>query len=223
MGLARGVKIAGAVANSYVPAARTETCSKKPQHLRTWLGRRNRSIIRSITNVSNQTLGKKRFEMSWKVHRKGWVSKHVPLTRPCLSQTAMSPRFCISEQHGLQEPKYRVVDGMSRACANSTADATDTYFPQDLETLVAQVRAIARLGASDCKARPVDFAYAYKTIGIRKSTNVAATVCFAKPNANAPRKTRIRPHPFGSSRALSTGAESSLSPNSWQKSYFPLP
>ena len=139
--------------------------------------------------------------MSWKEHHKGRLSKPVPVTRSDLSQTVMSPRFCIAEQHGLQEPKYRVIEDLSRSFVNSTADTTDTYFPQSLGTLVAQVRTIAKLGASDFKAWSVDFPNAYKTIGLRESSKGASSVCFVNPHTNAPRKARILVQPFGSSRS----------------------
>ena len=134
-------------------------------------------------------------------HPKGWLSKPVPVTRSGRSQTAMSPRFCISEQHGLQEPIYRAIGDLSRSCVNTTTDTKDTYSPQDLATLVAQVRSLARLGASDFMAWSADFANAYKTIGLREPPNDASAVCFVNPHTNAPHKACISVQPFGSSRA----------------------
>ena len=114
--------------------------------------------------------------MSWGKHHKGWLSKPMPVASSDISQKVTSPRFCVAEQHGLQEPKYRVVDDLSRSYVDATADTTDTYCPQDLDTLVAQVRTLARLGASNFKAWSVDFSNDYKTIGLHESSKDAATV-----------------------------------------------
>ena len=81
----------------------------------------------------------------------------------------MSTRFCIAGQHGLQGPKYRVIDDLSRSCVNSTGDAADKYCPHDLDTLVAQVRTLANFGLTDLIAWSVDFSNAYKTIGLHES------------------------------------------------------
>ena len=112
----------------------------------------------------------------------------------------MSPRFCIAEQHGLQEPKYRVIDDLSRSHANSTTDSTDTCRPQDLDTLVAHFRALEKLGATDFRAWSGDCSNAYKTIGLHESSKEGETVCFVDPYTNVPHKARILAQPFGSSR-----------------------
>ena len=125
----------------------------------------------------------------------------MPIAPSDLSHTVVSPRFCIAEQHGLQEPNYRAIDDLSRSHVNSTADSTDTYGPHDLDTLVANVRALAKLGATDFRAWSFDFSNAYKTIGLHESPKEASTVCFADPYTNVPHKARILVQPFGSSRA----------------------
>ena len=118
-----------------------------------------------------------------------------------MANTEMSPRFCIAEQNGLQEPKYRVIDDLSRSEVNSTTDTTDTYCPQYLDTLVAHVRALAKLGVSDFRAWSVDFPNAYKAIGLHESSLEAATICLVDPGTNVPHKARILVQPFGSRRA----------------------
>ena len=59
---------------------------------------------------------------------------------------------------------------------NAKADASDPYFPQGLYTLVAQTRALPKLGAANFREGPVDFTNAYKTIGILENSREAATV-----------------------------------------------
>lgn len=69
----------------------------------------------------------------------------------------LPPRFCISENHGLRQPKYRVIDDLSRPLVNSTADTADAYCPQDSDTLVAQTRLLPTRGATDLRNWSVDF------------------------------------------------------------------
>ena len=83
---------------------------------------------------------------------------------------------------------------------NPTVDTTFTYSPQDLDTLVAHVRPLAKLGASDFRALSVDFPNAYKTIVIRESSKEEATAFSVGPNTNVPHKAQILAQPFGSSR-----------------------
>ena len=113
----------------------------------------------------------------------------------------LSPRFCTAEQHGIQGPKYRAIDDLSRSYVNSTADTADTYFSLDMDALVARIRTLAKLGASDFKARSVAFPNAYRTIWIRESPKNAPTVCFVNPHTNAPNKARIIVQPFGISHS----------------------
>ena len=120
-----------------------------------------------------------------------------------MSNAILSPRFCIAEQHGLQEPKYRVIDGLSRPEVNATSHMTDTYFPQDMGALVSQVRDLSHVGAVDLRDWPVGFPIAYKTIESHEPSDEAVAVCFANPDGNLPYKAQISAQPFGRRRAPS--------------------
>ena len=117
-----------------------------------------------------------------------------------ISNTFLSPRFCIADLHGLQQPKYSVIDDLTRAQFKSTANTSDTYFPRDLDALAAQVRALSHVGVGDLEAWSVDFRNAYKTIASHEASNDAATVCFINPEDNKPYKARTLVQPFGRRR-----------------------
>ena len=104
------------------------------------------------------------------------MSKPLPVTKHDLANTVLSPRFCISEHHVPQEQKFRAIDDMSRSEVNATSHMTDTYCPQDLDALVAQVGALSHVGADNLRAWSVDIPNAYKTIALRESSNEAATI-----------------------------------------------
>ena len=98
-------------------------------------------------------------------------------------------------------PKYRAIDDLARSEVNSTADTSDTYFPQDLDTLFPQARELTKICARNLKARSVYFPNAYKTIGQHEASSFAGTVCFVNPADNSPYKPRILAQPFGSRMA----------------------
>ena len=123
------------------------------------------------------------------------------MTEADANKIALSPRFCIAEQHGIQLAKYRVIDDLTRSQVNSTAETKDTYCPESLDVLVAQARRFARHGNCNLKAWSVDFSNAYKTSGLHDESKKAATVCFARPSDNKPFKAQILAQPFGSKRA----------------------
>ena len=128
-------------------------------------------------------------ELSYKEYLNGWLSKPTPITLDDTNKTLLSPRFCISEQHGKQQAKFRVVDDLSRSQANSTADTSDTYCPENMDVLVTQSRTFANLGRTDLKAWSVDFPNAYKLL-------VYTTIRSALPMSVSPdRVTTNRPNP----------------------------
>ena len=78
--------------------------------------------------------------MSTNEYQKGWLSKPTHVTQNDRANTVTSPQFCIAEQHGNQEPKYRVIGDPSKSKINATVGASDAYFPQDLDTFMVLAR-----------------------------------------------------------------------------------
>ena len=117
--------------------------------------------------------------------------------------TVLSPRFCIAEQHGKQEPKYRVIDALTKSHVNLTVGASDTYCPQDLDTFMVLARLQHLYGARNLRIWSVDFSNEYKTIGLDEASREVSHICLANPTNERVYKARILAQPFGSRRAPS--------------------
>ena len=81
---------------------------------------------------------------------------------------------------------------------NATANMADTYFPKDLDVLVAQVRALSHVCALKLRDWSADIPNAYKKISMRESPKKSAAICFVNPPNNVPYKAQIAVQPFGS-------------------------
>ena len=166
-----------------------------------------RAIISSIANTPGDTARPKfwNFGTSMGRTRVGAVVNTISITPSDVSTLVLSPRFCIAEKHGLQQAKYSVRDGLSRSAVNSTVRTGHAYFPQDLDAPVAHARLRTKLGATDLRARSVDYSNAYQAIGIHESSHEAATVCFVNPNDNVPHKANVITHPIVDAGKLHIG------------------
>ena len=123
--LTSGVEIAGEIPTAVVLPIRVTPAAKKLTTLKKGLWARNNAIVRSIAKTTNATLREKRRELSWGEHEQGWLAEPTPLTELDLKTLAISRRFSISEKHGIQHPKYRVIDDLSRSLVNSTTATVD--------------------------------------------------------------------------------------------------
>ena len=141
------------------------------------------------------------WELSWTEYEKGWLTKPSPISQNDRTNTILSPRFCISEQHGNQQQKFRVIGDLTKSQVNQAAQASDTYCPQDLDMFMVLARLQHRYGAKKLRMWSVDFSNAYKTIGLNKASREAAHICFTNPTSGRPYKARVLVQPFGSRRA----------------------
>ena len=55
----------------------------------------------------------------------GWLSEPTPVTESDLNSTIPSPRFCISEHHGIQKPKFRLIDDLAKSNFDKTAEISE--------------------------------------------------------------------------------------------------
>ena len=127
--LVKGMNITGEIPTSRVLAKRITPALKRLKTLRAGLRTRNKGIINSISKVKDPILRGKCWELSREEHLDGRLSKPTPVTLNDRNEMVLSPRFCISEQHGGKHSKFRVVDDLSRSLVNSTSDTSDTYCP----------------------------------------------------------------------------------------------
>ena len=68
--------------------------------------------------------------------------------------------FCISEHHGFQEPKFRLIDDLTKSNVNKTVQMSETYCPQGLGSFVALTRTHHVNGAEGLKQWSVDIPHA---------------------------------------------------------------
>ena len=137
----------------------------------------------------------------WGEFRKGWLAEPTSVSRSDLNHDIISPGFCIAENHGIQEPKFRLIGDLAKSNVNKTVQMSETYFPQGPDSFVALTRTLQINGADDLKQWSVDFSQSYKTIALRPSSSEAAHICRLNPVDNRPYKSRIAAQPFGSRRA----------------------
>ena len=91
------------------------------------------------------------------------IEKRGParLTTDDANSAIPSPMFRISEQRGLQEAKFRLINDFKRSNINKTVQATSTYLQQRIDPIVALTRVRSANGANDLKQRPIDPPHAY--------------------------------------------------------------
>ena len=57
------------------------------------------------------------------------LSEPVPATESDRANTVLPPRFCIPEQNGLQQKKYRLVDDLTKSLVSGDVETSKTYRP----------------------------------------------------------------------------------------------
>ena len=109
-----------------------------------------------------------------------------------------SPRFCIAEQHGLQEPKYRLIDDLAKSLVNGAVETTENLLPARLRFVRGpySFTKIPRLAPS--AGLVADFSHAYETIAIHPGSDEASYICIINHADNRPYTARILAQPLGS-------------------------
>ena len=176
--LVLGIPISGVVPRtSPLPSNATDATVNLPD-VKSSVRETNIEIARSICKSSDFRLKQKWWGLSNGEFRKGWPSQPTPITTNDSRSIILSPRFCIAEQHGLKEAKFRLIGEFSRSNVNKTVQMADTYCPQGIDSFVALTRIQSANGVSDLKQWPIDFPHAYKTIALHPSSSEAAHICF---------------------------------------------
>ena len=132
---------------------------------------------------------------------KGWRSKPSAVTQHDKTFAISPPRFCMSEQHGKQEAKYRVIDDLPKSHVGGAAGACETYFTHYLCAFVVLAILHRKYGADKLRMWSADFSNAYKKRGLNKESGRAARICFSNPANNLPYKAKVLARPPGIRRA----------------------
>ena len=131
------------------------------------LSERNRPILKALDMANNMPLKESDgASRSMNSTRGGSMDRY-----PCLSLVGITlpspPAILYGGKHGKQEPKFRLIDDLTKSLVNGTVESSGTYFPKDLDSIVAIARVQASYGADQLRARSSDFPHAYKTIALR--------------------------------------------------------
>ena len=113
--LVQGMSIVGNMEPTNSLATRTISASTNLTQLKQNLSANNKVILDHLAQARNAKLTEKCWELSLEEFRKGWLSEPVPVSDFDRSNTVLSPRFCIKEQHGNQEPKFRLIGDFSKS------------------------------------------------------------------------------------------------------------
>ena len=151
------MEITGNIHGTNALTKRKTTSTTSITRIETNLLKRNRNIIRHLSRANNPTLLQQCWDMSPAEYKKGWLSKPTPDSQHDRTFTILSPRFCIAEQHGTQQMKYRVIDDLAKPQVNQTVEMNETYRPQDLDTFMVVARLQHLFGAQQLRMWSADF------------------------------------------------------------------
>ena len=199
--LARGAPIVGEIPRTTALHAKDTLAYVRLHDAQGSSGVTNGKVLKSLSGSIDAILKPKWWDLSWAEFRKGWLSEPAPAPNSDLRDTILSPRFCISEHHGVQEPKFRLIDDLAKSNVDKTVQMSETYCPQSPDSSVALTRLQNIDGADGLKQWSVDFPRAYKTIALHPSSSEDAYISFLNTIDNRPYKSRILAQPFGSCRA----------------------
>ena len=88
-----------------------------------------------------------------------------------ISETPITPRFCIKEQHGTQAVAFRVIEDLKRSKINATLGQSDTYCPEAIDRIFALVREVRKTCDGEIVAWAGDFHKAYENVALSKESS----------------------------------------------------
>ena len=130
----------------------------------------------------------------------------TPVTEAAICSIPLSPRFAIEEQHGGSKKKIRVIDDLQASKVNDFLGLVDTNIPQNLDTLLGMALTHTLVGTRrDLHLFSVDFAHAYKHVGVTADQMDFATAVLSGPEG-VPMMETLRTQPFGPTMATANWA-----------------
>ena len=110
------------------------------------------------------------------------MTEPVDISETVLGTATLTPRFAISEQHGDQAQKVRLIVDFRAPAINSIVETNDTCIPDTLGAFVAIASYLALVAPGcDLMCVAADFAHAYKHIPILDSQREFATILIEPP------------------------------------------
>ena len=142
-----------------------------------------------------------------------WVTYPAPLGDAVLNRAPLPTRFANEEQHGAGKRKIRFAEDFKASQINDLLGMVDTSVPETLDVFLAMLLTQGHHNpTADLLAFSVDFARAYKQVGITEDRTDFATVELAD-HAGVPHIASLKTQPFGLRRA----------PANWRGDCGPLP
>ena len=185
-GHVKGVDIVGKIPPTKALARREVKASTSIRGVKPLIKVRNKMILRALARSTNRELVQKGCDLTQYEYKKGWISEPIPVTKSDRLNTILSPRFCIREQQGLQEEKYRVIDDLTKSHVNMDVGMEDTYCPKSLGAFMALARLLHTYGAKNLRIWSVDFPNAYKTIRTNETSPIVSHVRIVNPTDMRP-------------------------------------
>ena len=204
LGLLQGMSKVGKLPEANSISRRNLAASFTATGHREDLRRRNRRLVNPTTRSNNDVITQKSWDVSRAGFAKGRISRPEPPTANAGRDDVLSPRFCISEQHGLQKHRYRLIGDLAMSHFSLPVGAGDAYFPHDLDAIVAMGRLQSKHGASDMRIWPADFSNAYKIHILHVDSEEDPYVGFTNSANTRPYKAWILAQPGGRMRAPSS-------------------
>ena len=134
MGIFWGIETTNSLAPRNTPA------KTNLRHMTSSIRIRNGPTIKALSNARDRIPQNKRRRLSMGEFRANWISELKPVTNFDRRNAVLSHRFFVPGQHGLQEPKYRLIDDLAKSLANGTVGTTETYCPKGLDAFASITR-----------------------------------------------------------------------------------
>ena len=199
--ISRGLPIAGVTphANALKPKKTKQTLS-----INEWLTNiesRNRRVLGYLDEPKDSRLTVRCWAKSMGELAKNWITTPKPIADEVLRELPLTPRFCITEQHGLGPEKIRLINDCEISEINKTLELYETSAPDSLNVALSMAR-IHSLSWKQLTLQLVivDFSHAYKHIGIDHRQNELSHIALLSPTG-IPMYCKLNTQPFGSARA----------------------
>ena len=163
--LSHGMPIAGFVEASHVLHHRTRNARVDYANWKRAIPETNQRVIDHILKRQGSADSNTCWEKTLAEVERGWVTPPIPLTDQIASTLPLTPRFALSEQHGLQERKIRVVDDFKASGINDLLSTVDTAIPDTLDAFLAMSTYFSLVKKEpELLAFAADFSHAYKHV-----------------------------------------------------------
>ena len=155
--LIRGMPIVGMIPPTASLPEKVTTASMSMREVLGAVRDTNEKVLKSLSKPTLEVLKQKCWDLSQKEVEMGWLSEPTAVAATDLDNLIPSPRFCIAEHCGIQEPKYCLIEDLAKSNVNKTVQMSETYCPHGLDSFFALTRPHHVNGATDLKQWPVDF------------------------------------------------------------------